>query len=97
MPKISSFIDIENKHDVFNGKDCMKIFKRACNEDNYFQKKIKKYLQMRSSIYMKMQKFAVFLTNNFQINILKIRNIVNLEMVVIIHMNREVLHIVYVI
>ena len=33
-----SFKDIENKHDVYRGKDCMKrllsILQRACNEDN---------------------------------------------------------------
>ena len=38
MSAISSFKKIENKHDVYRGKDCMKkflwIFKRAYNEDN---------------------------------------------------------------
>ena len=38
MFTMSSFKNIENKHDVYTGKDCMKkvlgIFKKARNEDN---------------------------------------------------------------
>ena len=37
MPTISSFKSIENTHDAYKGKDCLKvlgILKRAHNEDN---------------------------------------------------------------
>ena len=39
MSTISSLMSIENKHDVYRGKDCMRKFcefliKRACNENN---------------------------------------------------------------
>ena len=38
MSTISSFRGIENKRDVYRGKDCMEkvlwILKRACNESN---------------------------------------------------------------
>ena len=38
MFTMSSLKNIENKHDVYTGKDCMKkvlgIFKKARNEDN---------------------------------------------------------------
>ena len=35
MSKISSFKSIENKQDIYRGKNYMlRIFKRACNEDN---------------------------------------------------------------
>ena len=40
MSTISSFKDIEHKHGVYRGDDCMKkvlwILKRECNEDNWF-------------------------------------------------------------
>ena len=32
MPTISSSMDIENKHDLFKGKDCMKIFCKSLRE-----------------------------------------------------------------
>ena len=33
MPTISSFRSIENKHDVYRGKDCMKKFCQSLGED----------------------------------------------------------------
>ena len=41
--------------------------------------------------------FTIFAKKSLKINILKIKNIVKLEIIVIILMNTEVLHIVYVI
>ena len=46
---------------------------------------------------MKMQKFAIFLKKSLKINILKIKDIVKLEIIFIIQVNTEVLHMVYVI
>ena len=42
-----------------------------------------------------MQKFAIFVNKNLKIYILKIKNIVKLEILVIIQLNTEVLYIVY--
>ena len=46
MPVISSFRSIENKHDVYRGKDCMKTFCEFLREHITkiinFMKKIKK-------------------------------------------------------
>ena len=48
MPTISSFISIENKHDVYRGKDCMKRFCEFLREHTLniinFKKKIMKLL-----------------------------------------------------
>ena len=46
---------------------------------------------------MKMHKFAIFVKKSLKINILKIKNIVKLEIIPITQVNAEVLHIVYVI
>ena len=46
---------------------------------------------------MKMQKFAIFAKKSLKINILKIKNIAKSEIIVIIQVNTEVLHIEYVI
>ena len=42
-------------------------------------------------------KFRCICTKSLKINMLKIKNIVNLEIIVIIQVNKEVLHIAYVI
>ena len=47
--------------------------------------------------YIKMQKFPIFVTKSLNINILKTRNIVKLQIIVITQVNTEVLHMVYVI
>ena len=46
MSTISSFRSIENKHDVYRGKDCMKKFfeslrQHAMNTNNFKKKKVK--------------------------------------------------------
>ena len=46
---------------------------------------------------MKMQKSVIFVKKRLKINMLKIKNIVKLEIIVIIQANIEVLHIAYVI
>ena len=46
---------------------------------------------------MKMEKSVIFVKKNFKINILKVNNIVKLEIIVIIQGNIEVLRIAYVI
>ena len=44
--------------------------------------------------YVKIQKFTVFVKKSLEISILKIKNIIWLEIFVIIQVNREVQHIV---
>ena len=52
---------------------------------------------MNSWNHLKIQKFVIFIRENFQINMLKVKNIAKLEIIVIIQENIEVLHIAYVI
>ena len=47
--------------------------------------------------HMKMHKYVIILRNRLNINILKKKKIVKLEIIVIIQVNIEVLHIVHVI
>ena len=42
-----------------------------------------------------MRKFVIFVKKNVKLNILKINNAVNVEIIVIIQRNLEVLHIAY--
>ena len=46
---------------------------------------------------MKMKTFAIFVKKSLKINILKIKNVVKLEIIVFMQVNTEVLHIVHVI
>ena len=46
---------------------------------------------------MKMQKYVIFIKKILKINILKMKNLIKLEIIIIIHVNNEVLHIAYVI
>ena len=44
-----------------------------------------------------MQKFAILVKKNLKINMQTIKHIAKLEIIAIMHVNREVLHIAYVI
>ena len=63
----------------------------------YFKKKKMKLITGSSRNHIKMQKFIIFVKKNLKINVWKIKNIVNLEITVIIQENIEVLCIAYVI
>ena len=70
---ISSFTSIENKHDIYRGKDCMKKFCEFLREHtmkiiNFIKKKMK-LLTRNSRNHMKMQKFVIFVKKNLKINI----------------------------
>ena len=88
MSTISSCKSIENKCDVYRGKDCMKKF---CEPLRKHAMKIINFKKTNKN-YMKMQKFVIFVKKNS-----KIKNIVKLEIIVIIQGNIEVLRIAYVI
>ena len=62
-----------------------------------FKKKKRSYQQKSRMIYMKMHKSVNFEQTNLKINILKIKNIANVEIIVIIQEDIEVRPISYVI
>ena len=73
MSTISSFKSIENKHDVYRDKYCMKKFCESLREHVMniinFKKKKMKLLTKSSRNQMKMQKSVIFLKKNLKINI----------------------------
>ena len=93
MSTISSFRSIENKHDVYRGKDCMKKFCESLREHamkiiNFRNKKNEVVNKEKNSRnHMTMQKSVIFVYKNLKINIWKITNIVKLEIIVIIQEN----------
>ena len=91
MSTISSFKNIENKHDVYRGKDCMKKFceslrKHAMKIINFKKEKVKSLTKEQQESY-----------ENAKICYICKENIVKLEIIVIIQGNMEVLHIANVI
>ena len=101
MSPMLSFKSIENKHDVYTGKDCMKKYCESLEEHAMkiinFKKKKNEVINKRASGIMKMQKSVMFVKKNLKIIKWKIKNIVKLEVIVIIQGNIEVLYIAYVI
>ena len=101
MSAISSIKSLEENHGVYRGKDCMKKFceyPRECSMEIINFKTKKGGCEQKSSRnHMKMQNSVIFLKKNLNINMRKITNIVNLEIIVILQRNIKVLHIAYVI
>ena len=64
MPTISSFKHVENKHDVYKGKDCMKKFCKSIRENAMniisFKKKKWSYWYMNSRNHITIQQSAAF-------------------------------------
>ena len=56
-----------------------------------------KIINFKNKNFIKMHKFTIFVKKSLKINTLKLKSIVKLEILVIIEVNTEVLHIVYVI
>ena len=68
MSTTSSSRSIENKHDIYRCKDCMKKFYEFLRE--HTMKMINSRKEIKSSKnYMKMQKFVIFVKINLEINI----------------------------
>ena len=65
MFKISSFKDMQNEHDVYRGKDCMKMFceslREHANEYNEFKKKKMKLLTKKQQESYKKDKNLLYL------------------------------------
>ena len=83
MSTISSFRSIEDEHDLYRGKDCMKKFceyvrEHAMKITNFKKKKIK-LLKKEQRNHMKMHKSVIFVKKKLKINILKIKNTIKLE------------------
>ena len=70
MPSILSFRHIENKHDVYKGKDYMKKFCESLREHAM------KIINKQTAGNMKMQRYVIFAIKSLKINMLKIKNIV---------------------
>ena len=60
MSKISSFKSIENKNDVYRGKNCLKKF---CK---YFKRRKLNYQQANTKNHMKMQKICYNCKEKFE-------------------------------
>ena len=72
MSTISSVRRIENKHDVYRGKDCMKKFCEFLREHAMkiiLKRKKVKLLKKGSKNHIKMQKSVIFVKKNLKINI----------------------------
>ena len=74
MTTISSFRSIENKHDVYRGKDCMKKFCESLREYamkiiNFKKKKNEVINKKNSRNHMEMQKSVTFVKKNLKTNI----------------------------
>ena len=99
MSTISSFRSIENKHGVYRGKDCMTtffVFFRVCTVKIInFKKKRNEVMNKRAAWIIWKCKSVIFVKKNLKTDIWKIKNIVKLEIIVIIQGNIEALHIAY--
>ena len=96
MSTISSFRSIENKHDVYRGKDCMKKFCEFLREHamkiiNFKKKKMKLLTKEQQESYENTK-----ICYTCKVNIWKTKNIAKLQIIVIVQRNIEVLRIAYV-
>ena len=91
----------ENKHEVYRGEDCIKKFCESSREHvmkitNLKKKEIKLLTNEQQEAFEK-AKISYICREKFEDKHVKIKNIVKLEIIVIIQVNIEVLHIIYVI
>ena len=106
MSIVSSFKSIENKHDVYSGKDCMKRFCESVREHamklfNFKKKKNEVICKPRAEIIIN-AKICYVCKKNLKINMEKVKKyckvrVVKFGTIVIIQWNIKVLKIVYVI
>ena len=101
MPSLSSFRSIENRHDVYRGKDPMKKFceslrERAMKIINFKKKKMTLITKEQQESYQN-AKICYICKEKLESKYLKKQNIVKLEVIVIIQGKKEVLCIAYVI
>ena len=101
ISKISSFKSIENKHDVYKGKDCMKKFCESLREHameiiNFTKKKMKSLTNEQQKSYQNV-KICYICKERFEDKRAKDKSIVKLGTIVIMQGNIETLCTAYVI
>ena len=84
MSTISSFKNIQNRHDVYRGKDCIKKFCKSLREHaleiiNFKKKKMKLLGKEQQESY---ENGKTFVKKNLKINMVKVKNIVKLGIIV---------------
>ena len=93
----SKFRSIENKHNVYRRKDCIKklceLLREHAMTTTKFKKKIIK--KRAAGIIWKCENLLHLSWKNLKINSWKLKNIVKLEIIVIVQRNIEVVHITY--
>ena len=97
---IPFFRSIKNKHDTYRGKNLTKFcefLREHAMKIIHFKKEQWNYYQKSCRNHMEMQKSALFVKKNLSIIIWKMKNIVKLEIIVILEGDIEVLRIAYVI
>ena len=100
MSTISLSRSIENKQDVYSGKDCVKKFCESLREHamkiiSFKKKKMKALIKEQLESYEN-PKICYISKEKFESKCLKGKNIIKLEIIVIIHGDIEVLSIAYV-
>ena len=93
MSTILSFKKIENQHDVYRGRDCMKTFCESLSEHtmkmiNFKKKKIKLLTKRQQESYENAKIYYIS-KNKLKKKISNIKIIVKLEIIVIIQGNIE--------
>ena len=101
MSTLSSFKYVENKHGVCRGIDCMKKFCEALRGHsvkiiNFKKKKMKLLTSKHENSYDNVKSFII-VKKSLKINILKIKNTLKSEIIFVMQVNKEVLHIAYVV
>ena len=99
MSTISSFKDTKNKHDVYRGKDFMKMFVFYESFREHVIKVIHflkmKVLAKRTAEPYENAKICNIYRQKSQNNMVKIQFIIKLEIIFTIQVNIEVLHMAY--
>ena len=91
MSTILSFKSIENKHDIYRSKNCMKKFCQSLrkHEMKIITDKLNRQSYWEMNSRTRIQKSAIFVKKKLTINMLLIKNIIKLETIVIIQGNIE--------
>ena len=96
MSVIWIFDNIENKHSLYRGQDCMKkLCSSPTNVINFEKNKMLPLTKKRSYNYTKMRQNVKFAEKDYRKILSKMKIIEKLETIAILHINVEVQHIVY--
>ena len=96
MSVIWIFDNIENKHSLYRGQDCMKkLCSSPTNVINFEKNKMLPLTKKRSYNYTKMRQNVKFAEKDYRKILSKMKIIEKLETIAILHINVEVQHIIY--